>query len=97
MIGDTDRHRNQWDWAHDAQDGPLRARCRATATSPSSKFDGFLLKFARQENPHLADFEDRYPGTLSLAWQARRVDRRYLSDLDWAAWQPVVDVAAGAA
>src|SRR4029453_12191669 len=54
------------------------------------RFDGFMMTFVRQDYPHLTEFEDRYPGSMALEWQARRVDRRYLSDLDWAAWQPVV-------
>ena len=89
VVGDTDRHRNQWDWAHDTKTG-LFVAVPSDRDLAFVKFDGFLLRFARQDNPQLADFEDQYTNMMSLAWQARRVDRRYLSDLDWAAWQPVV-------
>ena len=89
MVGDTDRHRGQWDWAHDARTDRFVA-VPSDRDLAFVKFDGFSLKFVRQDYPHLVDFEERYPKILSLAWQARRVDRRYLSDLEWAAWQPVV-------
>ena len=89
VVGDTDRHRNQWDWAHDMKTDRFVA-VPSDRDLAFVKFDGFFLKFVRQDYPHLTDFEDSYPGTLALEWQARRVDRRYLSDLEWAAWQPVV-------
>jgi hypothetical protein len=90
VIGDTDRHRDQWHWAHD----PKTDRFVAVPSDRDLafvKFDGLLLKAARGGNPQLANFEDRYGKILSLAWQSRDIDRRYLSDLDWAAWWPVVE------
>jgi hypothetical protein len=90
VVGDTDRHRDQWHWAHDTKTGGYVA-VPSDRDLAFVKFDGLFLKLARQESPQLADFEERYPGILSLAWQARRVDRRYLSDLDWPAWQPIVE------
>jgi hypothetical protein len=89
VVGDTDRHRNQWDWARDAKTGRFVA-VPSDRDLAFAKFGGLLLNVVRQDNPHLTRFEDRYPRAVSLEWQAQRVDRRYLSDLDWAAWQPVV-------
>jgi hypothetical protein len=89
VIGDTDRHRNQWDWAHDPKTGRFVA-VPSDRDLAFVKFDGFFMRFVRVDYPHLADFEDTYPRPVALEWQARRVDRRYLSDLEWPAWQPVM-------
>jgi len=89
VVGDTDRHRNQWDWAHDTKTGRFVA-VPSDRDLAFVRFEGLFLKFARQDYPHLARFDESYPGSLALEWQARRVDRRYLSDLEWAAWAPVV-------
>jgi len=89
VIGDTDRHRNQWDWAHDTKTGRFVA-VPSDRDLAFVKFDGFFMRFVRVDFPHLADFEDTYPKPLALEWQARRIDRRYLSELEWPAWQPLV-------
>lgn len=90
VIGDSDRHRSQWDWARDAESGRFVAVPQDRDLA-FVKFEGLLLKPVRQNWVHFVDFEADYPPIVGLAWQARRVDRRYLSDLEWTAWQDAVE------
>jgi hypothetical protein len=105
LIGDYDRHKDQWDWAREEDSGrwiPV-PKDRDLAFV---KFDGLLLDLIRPSQPRLVDFEDSYPSILGLTWQARFLDRRHLADLDWPAWaavaeemwaqltDPVIDAAA---
>ena len=94
LIGDYDRHHAQWDWARDGQSGrwvPV-PRDRDLAFV---KFDGMVLDLARRAVPRLVDFEDAYPSPVALGWASRFLDRRYLTDLDWPAWQAMVDELQG--
>jgi hypothetical protein len=93
LMGDYDRHSAQWDWAR-GQNGrwvPV-PRDRDLAFV---KFDGMVLDLARRAVPRLVDFEDSYPSPVALGWASRSLDRRYLSDLDWPAWQAMVDETQG--
>ncbi len=85
VVGDTDRHRGQWDWALDAESGRF-VPVPVDRDLAFVKFQGLALAMVRQDLPHLVAFEDQYPGVVSLAWQARRVDRRHLTELEWPVW-----------
>jgi hypothetical protein len=90
LIGDSDRHRKQWDWAKEAQTG----RFVAVPTDRDLafvRFDGLLLRFARPQVPQLVKFDEEYPGAVALHWQSRVLDRRYLADLEWPAWQQTAE------
>jgi hypothetical protein len=89
LVGDTDRHQNQWDWGHDTQSG-LYVPVPSDRDLAFVRFDGLLLKAAKQISPQLAKFGPRYPRVIALEWQARRVDRRYLSELEWPDWTEAV-------
>jgi hypothetical protein len=39
--------------------------------------------------PRLVKFDDSYPKVIGLAWQSRFMDRRFLSELDWNAWDEI--------
>ena len=55
------------------------------------RFDGLLLRFVRSQVPQLVEFDKEYPGAVALHWQSRVLDRRYLGDLDWPAWQQTAE------
>jgi hypothetical protein len=85
VVGDYDRHKDQWDWAKDGRSGrwlPV-PKDRDLAFV---KFDGVVLDAIRGNVPKLVDFEDRYPSIVGLTWQARFLDRRHLGELDETAW-----------
>ncbi|HEX3234363.1 MAG TPA: hypothetical protein VHR41_09195 [Gemmatimonadales bacterium] len=93
FVGDWDRHQDQWRWARLGHGGSLpwtpipRDRDQAFA-----KFDGLLLSLARLSYPQLVEFSPTYPSMVGLSWNARAVDRRLLTGLEWPAWD---SIAAG--
>lgn len=86
LIGDYDRHKDQWDFGKDRTTGrwvPVpKDRDLAFVN-----FDGLVLALARPGAPRLVKFEEEYPSIFGLTWQGRFVDRRLLSGLEWPAWQ----------
>jgi hypothetical protein len=90
FLGDWDRHQDQWRWARfgDSDRVPWtpipRDRDQAFA-----RFDGLLLGLARLSAPQLVAFSPTYPSTVGLTWNARVLDRRLLSGLEWSVWDSV--------
>ena len=87
LVGDWDRHRDQWSWMRGDGPGPRRwipvPRDRDFAMV---SYDGLLLAIARMELPQLITFRPDYPGTLGLTWNGRELDRVFLTELEWPAW-----------
>ena len=92
MIGDWDRHRDQWVWLRHGDDKPRRwiavPRDRDQAFA---KYDGFLFYFARQNAPQLTNFGSKYSYMPGATWNGRDVDRRFLVELDWPVWDSVAN------
>ena len=90
LLGDWDRHQDQWRWARlgkgdEVPWSPIpRDRDQALA-----RFDGLLLALARLSAPQLVAFSEHYPSMVGLTWNARVVDRRLLSGLEWPVWDSV--------
>ncbi|MGQ0649442.1 MAG: BamA/TamA family outer membrane protein [Gemmatimonadaceae bacterium] len=92
MLGDTDRHRDQWKWAQMSPGDSLltpipRDRDRVLATH-----DGLLLKAARLMKPYLVEFDSTYPRVASMVGFARDLDDRLVAELDWKTWDSAVTV-----
>jgi hypothetical protein len=89
FLGDWDRHQDQWRWGRVAKDAPWlpipRDRDMAFAKS-----EGILMPLARVRYPQFVNFSSEYPSMVGLAWQARVLDRRFLSSLERSAWDSVV-------
>jgi hypothetical protein len=85
LIGDFDRHDDQWDWTHGAGSAvwdPIpKDRDQAFA-----RFNGLVLGAFRKLQPALVAFDRAYPDMINLTWQARFVDRRHLAALTRAEW-----------
>jgi len=89
LIGDWDRHRNQWRWARI----PGKEKWQPIAEDRDQafvRFQGLLLSAGRVNQPQFVSFKDKYPGIEGLTWNGRDVDRRILADLE----KPVWDQAA---
>jgi hypothetical protein len=90
LIGDWDRHADQWVWARFGDTSPRRwvpvPRDRDQALV---KYDGLLLSIARQSAPQLINFGPGYPYIPGATWNGRDLDRRFLSELDWPVWESV--------
>ena len=91
LIGDWDRHADQWVWARFGETTPRRwvaiPRDRDQALV---KYDGLLLTIARQSAPQLVNFGPKYPYIPGATWNGRDLDRRFLSELEWPVWESVV-------
>jgi len=90
LVGDWDRHPEQWRWARFDEAGvhvwrPIpRDRDQAF-----SRLDGLLPWIARYYHPDIVSFGDRYPDLVGLTWNGRALDRRVLNDLEKPVWDSV--------
>jgi hypothetical protein len=83
LLGDWDRHEDQWRWALFDKGKPHRwqpiARDRDQALV---RFDGVALAIGRLAVPKFVRFDSTYPGLAGLTFNARDLDRRLLTPLD---------------
>ncbi|MGH7509989.1 MAG: hypothetical protein ACREMZ_11010 [Gemmatimonadales bacterium] len=90
LIGDWDRHSDQWVWARFNDSIPRRwvpiPRDRDQAFA---KYDGVLLYLARQSAPQLTNFGSGYPYMAGATWNGRDLDRRFLVELEWPVWDSI--------
>ncbi len=91
LVGDWDRHQDQWRWARFDRAGGVREwfpipRDRDQAFS---RFDGVLPQLAGYYHIELVGFEDEYASMKRLTWTARGLDARLLADLDRQVWDSV--------
>ncbi|NWF50801.1 MAG: BamA/TamA family outer membrane protein [Ignavibacteriaceae bacterium] len=90
IIGDWDRHMDQWRWAKYNLDGkeiwkPIpRDRDQAF-----SKFDGLLPSIAEYFVPQLNHFDYEFPDIKFLTWNGRYLDRRILPELNRSQWDSI--------
>ena len=89
LIGDNDRHPDQWKWArfggHDATWVPIAVDRDHAFVS----YEGFAMKIARFALPNLVTFENSYPDPSALFANAVEFDRRMLGSLDRTVWDSV--------
>ena len=90
LLGDRDRHADQWRWASYKHDGK-----RSWKPIPRDRdfafgrYDG-LFPWAAGLIVHSAvGFGASYPSILELTWIGRHLDRRFLSSLDKPVWDSV--------
>jgi hypothetical protein len=88
LLGDWDRHRDQWRWAvYDGRGAGRRwlpvPRDRDQAFS---RFDGVATRIVSVYMPQFVRFEDDYPSLTRLHWNARDIDRWFLAELPRAVW-----------
>src|SRR5690349_592792 len=90
LMGDWDRHQNQWRWARFDSAGlrswrPIpRDRDQAFA-----RLDGVLVWLAGFYSPQLIGFGDDYPSIWRLTFSGSVPDRRLLQDLGKPVWDSV--------
>lgn len=95
LVGDWDRHDDQWTWATLNQDNDMKLyrpipRDRDQAFS---RYDGLVPGIARQTLPFLRQLQSYGPEINSMkwtTWSARLFDRTFLNELSWAQWETQV-------
>ncbi len=95
LIGDWDRHDDQWRWARiDQKDGAKLYRpIPRDRDQAFSKYDGFVPNLARQTLPFLRQLQSYEPEIQSMkwtTWSARLFDRTFLNELSWEQWEKEV-------
>lgn len=88
LIGDWDRHRDQWRWAKiegraDWQPIP------DDRDQAFSRYEGLILGLARARAPMLQNYGETYPGMTGLTWNGWEQDRQLLAWLDRSVWKEV--------
>src|SRR2546423_444225 len=89
LLGDNDRHPDQWKWArfggHEQPWEPIATDRDKVFVS----YGGLLMKFARMAIPSLVTFRSNYPDPSALFDNAIEFDRRTLASLDKSVWDSV--------
>ncbi len=96
VIGDWDRHDEQWRWAEfDTEHGTRFVAVPKDRDFAFVKFDGVLNRLGRLVGPmvlrRLGDFDDDISDVLGLNWQGSILDRRFTPSLDREDWIEIAD------
>jgi hypothetical protein len=86
LVGDWDRHRNQWRWARVAG----RERWQPIPEDRDqafARFEGLVIAYLRPTLPLLVKFGDDYSRLEGLTFDGWDVDKRILADLERPAWR----------
>lgn len=90
LIGDWDRHMDQWRWAKfDSLGSKFWYPIPRDRDQAFVKYDGVLPRLATLILPQLTSFDMEYPSVKSLTWNGRFLDRRILTELDKNLWDSV--------
>lgn len=91
LVGDWDRHRDQWRWALTDQDGPRRwVPIPEDRDQAFVAYGGLLVSIVRQAFPDLINtFGPGFAGIVGQTWNGRDLDRRILPVLTREVWDEV--------
>jgi len=97
VIGDNDRHPDQWKWARfGKKDDVPWIPIAEDRDKAFVSYGGFLLKLARKAIPSVVTFDSIYPAPTALFANATDFDRRMLVGLDRSVWDSVAIAVANA-
>ncbi|BDG05042.1 BamA/TamA family outer membrane protein [Anaeromyxobacter oryzae] len=96
LIGDWDRHWNQWRWLRFEENGERVWRpVPRDRDEAFSRFDGILPSIGEYYTKFLVSFHEDYPSIDKLTFGGRYIDRRFLVGLEPSDWRAVTsDVVA---
>ena len=90
LVGDWDRHPDQWRWAGFSEGDELSFRpVPRDRDWALTKLDGVKMWVSKIPWPHYVGFDYEYPSAFRLTWSGRVLDRRVLTDLVWEDWAQV--------
>ncbi|HEX9309480.1 MAG TPA: hypothetical protein VF887_01595, partial [Gemmatimonadaceae bacterium] len=90
LLGDNDRHPDQWKWArfNKKEAAPWEPIPR-DRDKVFVSYDGLLMNIARRALPNLITFRATYPDPTAVFANADEFDRRMLASLDKSVWDSV--------
>ena len=86
VIGDWDRHRDQWRWAK-LPDQPLWQPIPDDRDQAFSRYEGLVPGLARPRAPFFQSYHADYPNMKGLTWNGREQDRQLLAGLERQAYK----------
>jgi hypothetical protein len=86
LLGDNDRHADQWRWAQLTEGGPYEPIAR-DRDKVFLSYEGFVLGLARKAVPSLVHFDSAYSDPTALFENATNFDRRVLEGVDRRVWE----------
>jgi hypothetical protein len=90
LLGDNDRHPDQWAWARlGKNDGARWEPIPRDRDKVFVSYEGVVLSLARHAVPSLVRFRSEYSDPTALFANAGEFDRRLLGSLDKAVWDSV--------
>lgn len=95
LVGDNDRHADQWRWARLAEGGPFLPIAR-DRDKVFVSYEGKLLDLARIISSTLVRFDTAYSSPKALFENATDFDRRLLGGLDRTIWESTARELQGA-
>lgn len=93
LIGDWDRHEDQWRWAEFKKKGKgdIYKPIPRDRDQVFTKFDGVLPKLIGKAVPDIQSFEMKIEDPAKLSIAARNLDRNLLTKLTLADWVAIAD------
>src|SRR5437867_1278657 len=88
LIGDWDRHRDQWRWARFAEGGPW-VPIPDDRDQAFARYEGLVLGLSRARVPFLQVYGKSYPSMKGLTWNGREQDRQLLAGMERPAYAEV--------
>jgi hypothetical protein len=88
LLGDWDRHRNQWRWAK-IPGKPGWQPIPEDRDQAFASYEGLVLSWVRWRNPQLVKFRASYPGMEGMTWNGREMDRVLLTGLELPVWEEI--------
>jgi hypothetical protein len=89
LIGDNDRHPDQWKWARIGKKDEPWEPIAVDRDKAFVSYEGLVLSIARFAQPSLVTFHKDYPNPTHLFANAGEFDRRMLGSLDRTVWDSV--------
>ncbi len=86
LLGDNDRHADQWRWAQLAKGG-LYEPIPRDRDKVFLSYGGAIIGLARKAHPSLVKFDSVYPDPAALFENATNFDRRLIGQLDRSVWE----------
>lgn len=91
LVGDWDRHGDQWRWALDESGAAPRWRpVPRDRDKVFSRYEGLLLGPVRSRYPRATRFGPGWKDLYGLSYGGRELDRRLLAGVDRAGWEAAV-------